>query len=185
MKRILSIILIFAISTQLYIYVSAADANSADVSEEKLGLLDVLGIAEEMGENPEYSISRAEFLAWTLAALDERHKVESELPIFNDVTVNHRYYNEIVYAYQKGYISGAGDRRFYPDDYISFEDAGVIMINSMGYKAAANKAGYFNTAAALGLYKSCETGNGIPVTRKAARQMIYNMITADFTDIRY
>lgn len=176
--------LVLIFSVQLCIHTFAADAQKT-AEPDGIGLLDALGIAEENSENGDELISRAEFLAHVLAAVRETWVTESDYPVFNDVTVNHRYYNEIVYAFQKGYISGAGDRRFYPDDYISFAEAGVIMVNALGYKSVAMSNGYLGVETGLDLYKGCGYSQSAPVSRRNAKVLLYNMLMSKCPEASY
>lgn len=184
MRRLFAAVLIAAIVAADISVCSAANVQTS-VLQPRLGLLEALGIKDENDEINGRLITRAEFLSYVIAALDENIGYDNNEPIFNDVTVGHKYYDEIVYAYQRGYISGAGDKKFYPDDYITFEDAGIIMLNAMGYKMAAQSMGYFSVAAAVGLFENMKNGRQDPVTDKEVWALIYNMLFADYPDISY
>ena len=170
MKRFLSIIT--AVSIFLFCLAPAVYA----ASEHEKGVTEVLGIVSE-GSEREF-VTRSEVLATILKALKQDVSVYVAEPVFSDVTVEHKYFGSIMYAAEKGIISGAEDGRFYPDDYATAYETAVMMINAMGYKQMARGMGYTAFAADIGLFDGAGGDTFAPVTGKRFSDMIANMLFA-------
>lgn len=72
---------------------------------------------------------------------NNRNNEEETTQRFFDVSKNHKYYDSINSAFDRGIISGRGDGRFYPEDYITTADAITIIISTLGLENLAPQDG--------------------------------------------
>lgn len=159
MKKFLSLVLICAISLSGAIVV---DAGYRDILpdapyEEEIDIVTGLGIMKPMSEesfSPKAYVSRAEFLG-IVAPLMGIEGVAFRR-IFSDVSVENEYASAITGAYDMGIISSSASAMFYPDRYITYNEAVKIMMHILGYELHAEKKGgyprgYMHYAGILGL----------------------------------
>lgn len=66
-------------------------------------------------------------------------------PRFFDVTPEHKYYQSINSAFDREIISGRGDGRFHPEDYLTTADAITVIISSLGLEGLAPQEGAITT----------------------------------------
>ena len=159
MKKILSLILICALSIS---YVGLVKAEYKDVLpdapyEEELAIVTGLGLMSPTGEesfSPKNYVSRAEFIGIVapLMGIDGA----ASRRIFADVSADNPYNYAIAMAYDLGIISQNASAAFYPDRYITYNEAIKIMIHILGYELHAQKKGgypngYMLYAGKLGL----------------------------------
>ena len=148
---------------------------------DEVKLIEYIGIAAGLEERAEESISRAEFLSWSLKlARIEVGKV-SEEPLFNDVTAGHSYAAVITAAAERGIISGMGQGSFRPDDAITVSDAAIMLINAMGYKYEASAGEYViydKLSRAMGLLDDVTYPMGDTLTGKNAAIMLFNALNS-------
>lgn len=64
---------------------------------------------------------------------------------FTDVSTESKYFNNINSAYKRGMISGRGDNRFAPDDYLTTADAVTVIIKALGLEGLAPSTGVVTT----------------------------------------
>lgn len=107
--------------------------------------------------NPQEVMTRAEFADAIVHAAKEvpadttitntrtsrtsKSKQEEILSPFEDVAVGSKYFDNINNAYKRGIISGRGNDRFAPDDYLTMADAVTIIIRALGLEAMAPAGG--------------------------------------------
>ena len=182
-KRILSIFLLLTMFFMGIPFVNNEISVKAS-SEEKLKLLESLGICGELTA-PDSMITRAEFVSLVIGTLNENAEGTQPELIFNDVTENHTYSSEISYAKKRGFINGNGNGKFYPDDYITVEEAAIISLRAMGYGKIADEVGYINAARSFALLDDVTSGTTAPLTYGEARQMMYNLLWAPYPDSSY
>lgn len=70
---------------------------------------------------------------------------EETVPRFFDVSQSHKYYESINSAFDREIISGRGDGRFYPEDYLTTADAITIIISTLGLESLAPSDGIITT----------------------------------------
>ena len=112
--------------------------------------------------NPQDVMTRAEFADAIVLAAKEvpqdsalnttrtssrttKSKKEEILSPFVDVSVNSKYFENINNAFKRGMISGTGNGRFAPDEYLSMADAITIIIRALGLEALAPSGGVSTT----------------------------------------
>ena len=66
-----------------------------------------------------------------------KSKKEEIISPFTDVPVESKYFTNINSAYKRGIISGRGNERFAPDDYLTMADTITIIIRALGLEAMA------------------------------------------------
>ena len=187
MKRLLSLILIFALGLNLCMFTYAEDqnANISNFKEEKefLKLLDISG--SSVLDKAE--IARGEFVAYTVNLLYPDNIFDSKEAgadiLFSDVDATHSFYDEIRAAKSLGIISGTADMSFKPDENITFNDAVVVMVNALGYSyyAQANggyPTGYLFTASQIDLTKGITNVSGA-LTGNVMAKLVYNAFFVD------
>lgn len=144
-------------------------------------VIEYLGIAAGLEDNLSDGISRGEFLSMALKTARIELLGISDEPIFTDVTEGHTYADVISTAYELGIISGHGDGRFCADDYITIDEAVVMLINAMGYRyeaTAGATAVYDRLARLLGLLDDITYERAEVLTKRNAAIMIYNALNS-------
>lgn len=103
--------------------------------------------------NPQDVMTRAEFAEAIVLAAKEvpedstlvtartsrttKSKKEEILSPFEDVAVESKYFESINSAFKRGIISGRGNDKFSPEDYLTMADAITIIIRALGLEALA------------------------------------------------
>jgi hypothetical protein len=111
--------------------------------------------------NPQEIMKRAEFADAIVLAAKEvpkdsltataktsrtvNKKAEEIISPFLDVSTESKYFENINNAYKRGMISGRGEARFAPDDYLSTADAVTIIIRALGLEGLAPDGGIATT----------------------------------------
>lgn len=177
MKNICCCILALLLALPGAAFTAAAEENPM------LSLTEVLGIMSE-GPDDEF-VTRGAFLSLVLRTLKMDYNGYSDTPVFSDLTVGHAYYGAIMFAVKSGIVAGDGNGRFYPDDYITGEQAAIMMVNAMGYQKAAAVEGHLSFAWKLGLMQDAAVGADTPVTQADARMMLLNLLNAPYPKTTY
>ena len=203
-KRIFAVALALSLSLTAFPAASAALTPFRDISDpqlqESVQFLRLMGVTDGVGEglfNPTGTLSRAEFCAMAVRALDRADEVPAQegRTIFKDVPSTYWARGYINVASQTtgtgdnavpGIIRGDATGCFHPDDPITFAEAVTILMRVLGYDDSsvgfgmAWYDGYLATAAAgltAGLYAE-PTGS---ITRAQAATLFYNLY---FTDVK-
>ena len=103
--------------------------------------------------------------------------------VFADVPAEHPYYGVIGALYNMGVITGDGSGNFYPDDYVTYDEALVYIINVIGHKPFAMReggypTGYHRIAVKHGMLKDLTMNKG---TDYALVVDIYKMLDSCLT----
>ena len=174
MKRLILCLLVIAM-TIAPVHILAGENTLPD----DVYVIEYIGIAAGLDEGLSDGISRGEFLSMALKTARIELLGVSKMPIFTDVTQGHTYANEISTAYELGIINGHGDGRFCADDYISLDEAVVMLINAMGYRyeaSAGEKIIYDKLARAMGLFDGITYERASVLTRRNAAMLIFNAL---------
>lgn len=180
-----AILILIMLFTMMAVMGKTDRVAAEELPNPEFALLSHLGIMSDTENDLEYTVTRAQFLSWVLAALNEKIFVNGDTPIFNDVTVNHEFHDEIVYAYNCGYILGSGNKRFYPDDYITREEAAVLLMRAMGYEKVAEAVGSLGAASRTGVFDGVKTAYTEPLTKKDAVLILRNLLDAPYPKTKY
>lgn len=81
--------------------------------------------------NPDQLISRAEFIALLVRALNYGNDLTSDEQYFNDVKPTEWYYRVVSIAKEKGIVKGNGNGTFFPDKKITREEIVLTLIRAM------------------------------------------------------
>ncbi len=209
MKKIIYLLMVFILAVPGAVMAENAENTEITAFERAESFLEGLNLIQEKKE-PSEKITRAEFASYILAACgikklepgatedkffgytnDEEERewewidnaAEETYPQatpFYDVTTEHKYWNDINEAAKLGIMSGDGDRRFRPDEYISENEALKVIVCRLGAEFMANgkyPLGYTSAAQNLQLYKGIKSE---PIlTYKNLAIYLYNMLHAD------
>lgn len=158
--------------------------------KDKINLVSSLGLTDwvKQGEHyePDFGITRGDFARSIFKIFsEESDKKVAEQP-FDDVSVDDVFAEAIFYLKERGIIKGNDDNTFRPYDYISVEDAAVIICRMLGYEPIADlsggyMAGYLPIATEEGILKGLDTNENLQ--RDAFAQIMYNAIHANYMDL--
>ncbi|NMA65300.1 MAG: S-layer homology domain-containing protein [Clostridiaceae bacterium] len=163
----------------------------------------------QIGKN----VTRAEFVTMLMNALKDipedpnvrtalvnrrpQRNNTPEISPFNDVDIDHPYYESIKKAYQKGITRGSGAGRFSPNSYVTKAEAIVMIVSGLGLEnlapypytstpfadndlipVYARNAAY--VASILGIVRPDETGRFNPhttLTHEYTAKLLYDLIS--------
>lgn len=207
-KRLLSSALAGALTLSLVTALPTASATLApfrDISDpqlqESVQFLRLMGVTDGVGEglfNPTGTLSRAEFCAMAVRALDRADEVAAQegRTIFKDVPSTYWARGYINVASQTtgtgdnavpGIIRGDATGCFHPDAPITFAEAVTILMRVLGYDDSsvgfgmAWYDGYLATAASAGLTDDIYATPTGSITRAQAATLFYNLY---FTNVK-
>ncbi|MFC7062983.1 S-layer homology domain-containing protein [Halobacillus seohaensis] len=135
MKNIMLTLLGFSLIFSLFTPVASAedDITGTDFEEEMKSLIEkeIMEGYDDGTYKPKNSVTRAEFTAFLVRALDIELK-EDQYPDkeFNDVNSNDWFHKYVLPAYNQGIINGFPSGDFKPNDVISRQDMAVMMANT-------------------------------------------------------
>lgn len=125
----------------------SADATAASIevseADEDLAVkLKTLGVIT--GEfNLSNYVTRGEMAS--IAAKYAGIPASASAQVFNDVGPDHPYYDAIGALYNMGIVTGHADGNFGPDDFVTYDQALVYVINAIGHKPFAEREGGYPT----------------------------------------
>ncbi len=200
LKRIFALGLALSLSLTVLPAASAAQQTPfRDISDpqlmESVQFLRLMKVTDGVGDglfNPSGTLSRAEFCAMAVRALDRADEVPTQegRTIFKDVPSTYWARGYINVATQStgtgdnatpGIIRGDATGCFHPDDPITFAEAVTILIRVLGYNDSnvgfgmAWYDGYISTAASVGLTDDLYVGPTETLTRAQAATLFYNL----------
>jgi hypothetical protein len=105
-----------------------------------IAALDIISAVDTNYFRPLSYVSRAEFTRAIVKAASIQEKVNTKTKdlLFDDVEKNHPYFSFINTAVSSGIISGTGDKRFSPDDYLTKAQAATIIVRAMGLEESSS-----------------------------------------------
>ncbi len=174
LKVLISMVCIFA----LIVPSVFADMNDVMFDLESLGVMEGL---DKNGDMDAY-MTRAEFAQLVVNAMGHSEIAETlrDKGYFSDVSAT-PHVGAINLLYELKILSGTGVGTFSPDAYVTYGQAGKIMVNVLGYSNIVNGSdldAYYYQAGALGIYKNVNT-TGEYVTRRDGHMIIYNSLNVD------
>lgn len=101
-----------------------------------LSLLNAIGACPEGSEfNQENLMTRATAVSLIVQVFNGEvtNGKTTSAPVFLDVDESNQYFDTIQTAYALGYITGVGDSRFRPNDYVTRVDFLLMTLRAMGY----------------------------------------------------
>lgn len=166
MKKILSLIALLLAFCTAFTSVYA-DSNLGEA-------LDYLSAADLDLEydvetiQPEQRVTRAVF-AQNVAKLLNLSDVECNNVYYHDVSEDHWAFDNVGILTELGVLSGNGKKYFYPDEFITRNEAATIVVSALGYRAYADNSGgypngYLKVANELELFDNCSTNEEITMS---------------------
>lgn len=203
LKGILSLLLSSVLTASCCFGVYAADADNdsePDIYDIILSdsayqtasqVLNALGIAEP-NEDPEMiegSVTRAEFtlMLSKIVGMENMGSTETVSRFYSDIDEDSYASAAIAAMTESDCVSGY-EGKFYPDDNLLYEDAVCAVVNLLGYKNYAVKAGgypigYISQAAQLSLLDNVSGRAGDVISLRNVTKLIYNSLDADICKI--
>ena len=184
MKRISKMLFCIMCVISLAVPTVMADINDVMFDLESLNVLENIEDRETMDS----FMTRGEFAQLMVNALGytEVAKTLENVTYFTDCK-NSPYLGAINLLYEFKIISGSGEGKFNPDDYITYPQVGKIAVNALGYSNIVRNTelnSYFYLATTLGVYDDTNTANEF-VTRKDGFVMIANCLDVDLMTQSY
>ena len=189
MKKLLSLIIVFAILSGVITAVNASYSDvslndSYAVSAMRLQDLGILSGYEDGSFRPDNTITRAEFTKIVVCMMDKESEAKSSAGLtgFFDVDIASWHTHYIRYAVSRDILSGYADGSFRPDSTITVSEAVTILLRTLGYNE--DEVGYFwpnnymSAANSLGLLSGMDLSADTPVTRSTAAVLVDRAIFA-------
>ncbi len=185
-KRILSLFIILALTVSMFVFsvpVSAESLPAVSVTDEDIALstkLETLGVITNEFDIGGYA-TRGQMAS---IAAHYTKAAPSNTKCFADVTEDNPYFGAIGALYNMGIITGDGSGNYNPDDYVTYDQALVYIINAVGHKPFAVReggypTGYYRVALKHGMLSDLSMNKGTdPATVADIYKMIDNSLTA-------
>lgn len=182
LHRIICILLIFTLNVPVAVF--AAETESPNIQaadnhyEKQLAMLQQLGAVS--GELLRESlITRDRFIDILIKLIAK--EAESEFMPFTDVTAKNNFRKSISIAYTMGLIKGDNNSNFRPNDYITINDAVIVLLRVLGYEQMfmlSNEedfhAAAMKVAVQLGMLKGITGSGGEYCNANDYLQMLFN-----------
>ena len=148
MRKITSLFIILALTVSMCAFCIPATAEETlpapVVTDEDIELsikLETLGVVTNKIDIKGYA-TRGEMAR---IAADYVSIPDSNVQSFSDVPAEHPYYGAIGALYQMGVVTGDENGNFNPDNYVTYDEALVFIINAVGHKIFASREGGYPT----------------------------------------
>jgi hypothetical protein len=104
-----------------------------------IAALDIISAVDSNYFRPLSYVSRAEFTRAIVksANIPEKTVSRTQELLFDDVEKNHPYFSFINTAVSAGIMSGTGDKKFSPDNYLTKAQAATIIVRAMGLEESS------------------------------------------------
>lgn len=185
MKRLICLIISVIMLTAMLVPVSAQETeiNDSTVYNRVKGL----GLLGSEVADMSKLVTRAEFLEMISPMYftwEEEFSSERGV-IFNDVPAESKYFFSTCIAYERKLISKGADAMFYPDEYVTYEQALKIMLTLLGYSEVAladggYPMGYIKWAGLKGIGDGVKTEAGGALTVENVIKIIDNTAHAEY-----
>jgi len=167
-KKLICIILTVCIFVSVLPLASAAsreDAYNTNLNDAYFRLSSLKIIPDDViAGNRDGYVKRKEFAKYFTALISYDGITADGNIAFEDVA-DSEYSDSINTVAKLGYMTGNGTGRFYPDNFIKFEEAAKVLVEALGYFPAAKEkggypGGYLTVASDLGITKNvmCSPG---------------------------
>lgn len=185
MKKIITVLLIFVFAAQgCYTAVSAESTYDADELSKAVFVLNDLGIVslqEDVSIWETRKMSRGEFAEMICKAF--KLKTNSDKVYFSDVPYDMWAFKPISALAEFGYVSVPEDRKFRPDDTITYAEALKILLSASKYDIYAEYNGgfpYGYIKAASKLKLGAASDSETEVVYPTAIMLLYNVMSMGF-----
>jgi len=187
LKKVLALVLVFAMMLSTCVVASAASfpdvAASYQYAEaiDLLASLNILGGYEDGTFKPENNITRAEFAKVVYVIFNGMDDVNAQMYVsdsqFNDVAKNQWFNGHVNWASENSIVGGYGDGTFLPNNNVAVKEAIKMVVTAVTDKALTYPNGYIQEARALKLLEDVTIGDtSAPATRGQVAQLAYNLL---------
>ena len=190
-RKIISLLLALVLLVSVMPAALAAEGSFTDIKDEETAqaaeILRQLGVVDGVGGskfNPEGNLKRAEFckMAVVMMGIEDQEASYRSRTIFTDVDSRHwaRGYINLAAAGPEAFISGMGNGKFAPNDYITFAQAVTILVRLLGYSDSDTNMqwpeGYMTLADTVGLTEKFDIAPGSVITRAQAARLFAELL---------
>lgn len=175
LKRIISLLMVFAMCLGFSILPAGADSNDVSGVEE----LYALGILDSLSEDFSRPVTRIEMLKFAARLYGPSVTFPQSETKYADIPKENEASGIVNFASSKGIISPAA--MFYPERTVRFEEAVKMIAMALEYGDYANlKGGYPNgylaVASEIGLLEDVQAGEGNGITLVTAVRLLENAL---------
>jgi hypothetical protein len=185
MKKVLSLVLAFAMILGSFGFVFASDFSDVKDTEyysEPVNVLSGLGVIAGFPDGtfkPGDNVTRAQMATMITAALGIPVK-GSGATGFSDVPASHWASGYIAYAVSVGFVAGYPDGTFKPENPVSYNEALTMIVAALGYTAEALPGtwpgAFINKARGLGILDTCKTTGNAAAPRQDIACFLYDAL---------
>lgn len=156
---------------------------------EALEYLSAVGIDYEYDAEtilPDQQVTKAAFVQ-NIAELFNMSDIECTNSYYHDVSSDHWAFNSVGALTEMGILTGNGNKYFYPDKYITRDEAATIIVSALGYGVYANNmggypSGYIKVANELEIFDNCVSGSQM-LTLSNSIIMLRNTLDANIAKV--
>jgi len=162
------------------------------VYEEAISVLSALDIMRYNDDGKfavNDSVTRADFAAVVAKIMNLTDSMAAEEKYFSDVNENATNASSINVVVSIGLMQGDTDGNFYPDKFISGNQAVKTIVSALGYGVVAQSkggypSGYLSVAVEKGLLKKLNLEYGADIKRGELAQLVYKALDVDILKIK-
>ncbi len=153
---------------------------------EAVDLLNFLEILPQDKDALSDRVTRGEFV-YMLVKMLRIQEAEGDA-IFEDVTADYEFFNQISAAYKLGIINGTTDGRFYPNNFISFNEAVKMTVCALNLKNMANNlggwpTGYIKTAEKLKITRDIKQADIENMNMASAVKIVFGALSSNSAEV--
>ena len=148
LNKVFAMLLVVAMMMTSVVFADFSDVADDAAYAEAVNVGVALGLFtgyEDGTFQPEGNITRAEFAAMVVRALNQENQAKSAataITAFPDVAADHWANGYINIASKKGIINGYEDGTFRPENNVTFEEAVKMLVVAIGHEPEVGAAGY-------------------------------------------
>lgn len=183
--KITALLLSVLICLPLFSVRTAADSPAVQREFEILAGLGFLKDETLRTDKGQSELTKAQFIGILMSGIadDLKPKYDYKDSGFADVLPSSMYAAEIYSANKMNFISG-DEGNFYPNRFITFDEAVTILVKALGYQTVAEEKGgypqgYLAQALSLGLLKGVTNQTGETVQLSSVVKLIFNCLETD------
>jgi hypothetical protein len=177
---------IVALLTTIAVFImpfnSFAEQNLQNDCAKALVSLKIMQGYEDGSLRLQNKIKRSEFVTLIVKMLgyDKDTDVSNVKVDFKDIKKSHWAYNYARLAVKYKLVVGSPDKKFSPDNYITYSEALTVLIRSLGYESTLQgkwPENVLNKATEIDLNNNLNLPNNKQITRGDMSVMVYNSLT--------
>lgn len=181
MKKIISWIVPVLMLASCISFAPVYSAGESEAEQKAAEKLIMLGMTKSY--IPKSTVSRGEFVSILAKVITADTTDYGDNIYFLDVPPEYKYADAVNKMAAHGAVLGDENKRFYPDDNITIEEASSLLVRFLGYHIRAEEkggfpTGYLTEAMMLGLLKGVSVNSG-NISRGDAFVMIANALETD------